>query len=817
MDDEERPYFSAVMSSPSDDGQCTDSEAEIRSPAEQKNDPEDEEVRLRRKLLEKRGAVAGPLHSALSSEQLHKTKVTSTSKISPARSPAERREERSSERNFGSSSDAPISSLVNEVSVKRSQAEYASDDEELFSIQPEDAGNKPRFSGKHRDDRPEHDRFHVKNRRRERSRDEKERRRKERKREKHEKERPRERHRSEEHVARNSTGKISSQSREHGRLAGRVTAADPKVIPRSSSERFHKERERDLPDSKGDRTVSVRDKPNSPIIRKREAKLSHSRMKLSKSDVPLKKAHIEDDIHKIDIKSESSDEDEKSIKNEVKSAKPETDANISSENFDDKHVTTDESDDNDNMKPKASPHDMKKRHAKYSKFESSPEDEEERKQYVSMAVDSESDGRSLRSDASSDESNIEDIEMDSQKLAELSPDTRERIEAEQQLRLIKLLPKYYAGISGCRNVAEFECLNRIEEGTFGVVYRAREKKTDEEVALKRLKMEKEKEGFPITSLREINMLLKAGQHPNIVNVREIVIGSNMDKIYLVMEYVQHDMKSLMDMLHSKKKNFSLGQVKTLLHQLLSGVAYMHDLWILHRDLKTSNLLLSHKGILKIADFGLAREFGDPLKPYTPIVVTLWYRSPELLLGVREYSTAVDMWSVGCIFGEFLRLKPLFPGKGEVDQIEKIFLELGTPSDKIWPGYSELPGPKKFKFEYHEFNQLWKKFPASIVDKTGLDFLNELLRYDPAKRIDAHTALQHSWFREEPHPVPPELFPTWPAKSEGKVLIKSPLTKPPNDVKISHDEKLYRELKVEPPKKETITGFALKFDPVKFPS
>jgi cell division cycle 2-like protein len=183
-------------------------------------------------------------------------------------------------------------------------------------------------------------------------------------------------------------------------------------------------------------------------------------------------------------------------------------------------------------------------------------------------------------------------------------------------------------LNGCRSVEEFECLNKIEEGAYGVVFRARDKKSNEVVALKRLKMEKEREGFPITSLREVDTLLKA-QHPNIVTVREIVVGSNMDKIYMVMDYVEHDLKSLMT--HSMKKPFMMSEVKCLMKQLLSGVAHLHDNWIIHRDLKTSNLLLSHKGVLKIADFGLAREYGSPLKEYTPVVVTLWYRSPELLL------------------------------------------------------------------------------------------------------------------------------------------------------------------------------------------
>lgn len=233
------------------------------------------------------------------------------------------------------------------------------------------------------------------------------------------------------------------------------------------------------------------------------------------------------------------------------------------------------------------------------------------------------------------------------------------------------LPSYYPGLQGCRSVEEFKHLNHIAEGTYGIVYRAQDKRTEEIVALKRLKMEKEREGFPITSLREINTLLK-GQHPNIVTVREIVVGCNMDKIFIVMDYVEHDFKTLMETMKAKNQSFLPGEVKCLTQQLLRAVAHLHDNWILHRDLKTSNLLLSHKGILKVGDFGLAREYGSPLKPYTSIVVTLWYRAPELLLCCKEYSTPIDMWSVGCIFAEFLSMSALFPGQSETDQLNKIF-------------------------------------------------------------------------------------------------------------------------------------------------
>lgn len=319
------------------------------------------------------------------------------------------------------------------------------------------------------------------------------------------------------------------------------------------------------------------------------------------------------------------------------------------------------------------------------------------------------------------------------------------------------LPPYFPALQGCRSVEEFQCLNRIEEGTYGVVYRAKDKRTDEIVALKRLKMEKEKEGFPITSLREINTLLK-GQHSNIVTVREIVVGSNMDKIFIVMDYVEHDLKSLMETMKHKKQVFLPAEVKCLIQQLMRAVAHLHDNWILHRDLKTSNLLLSHKGILKVGDFGLAREYGSPLKEYTSIVVTLWYRSPELLLGCKEYSTPIDVWSCGCIFAELLAMSPLFPGKSEVDQLNRIFKDLGTPNERVWPGYDQLPLVKKMTFTDYPVSHLRKKF-ANFTSELGLALLQGLLTYDPKQRLTADGSLKSLYFKELPLPIDPSMFPT----------------------------------------------------------
>ncbi|TKY47747.1 Cyclin-dependent kinase G-2 [Spatholobus suberectus] len=333
-------------------------------------------------------------------------------------------------------------------------------------------------------------------------------------------------------------------------------------------------------------------------------------------------------------------------------------------------------------------------------------------------------------------------------------------------------------LQGCRSVDEFERLNKIDEGTYGVVYRAKDKKTGKIVALKKVKMEKEKEGFPLTSLREINILLSF-HHPSIVDVKEVVVGSNLDSIFMVMEYMEHDLKGLME---AMKQPFSQSEVKCIMLQLLEGVKYLHDNWVLHRDLKTSNLLLNNRGELKICDFGLARQYGSPLKPYTHLVVTLWYRAPELLLGTKQYSTAIDMWSLGCIMAELLSKEPLFNGKTEFDQLDKIFSILGAPNETIWPGFSELPRVK-VNFVKNQYNLLRKKFPATsftgspVLSDSGFDLLNKLLTYDPEKRITAEEALNHKWFREVPLPKSKEFMPTFPAQHAQdrrmRRIIKSP--------------------------------------------
>lgn len=317
-------------------------------------------------------------------------------------------------------------------------------------------------------------------------------------------------------------------------------------------------------------------------------------------------------------------------------------------------------------------------------------------------------------------------------------------------------------LNGCRSVDCFEYLNSIDEGTFGIVYRARDKTTGQVVALKKIKSTQEKEGFPITSLREMSLLQQLS-HPNIVKVSEVVVGSSLDKVYMVMEFMDHELKTLIE-----SSKFTVAEAKCLMQQLLSAVAYLHENFVMHRDLKTSNLLLNNQGELKICDFGLARKYGDPLRPYTHLVVTLFYRAPELLLGQETYSSAIDMWSVGCIMAELILRTPLFPGANEMDQIEKIMSVLGTPRDEDWTEMQTLKHASLLRISKPLPSRIRDKFPQvsfigdPTLSESGLDLLDSMLQYAPRKRISAAEALRHPWFEETPLPQHQSFLPYVPS-------------------------------------------------------
>jgi cyclin-dependent kinase 10 len=307
----------------------------------------------------------------------------------------------------------------------------------------------------------------------------------------------------------------------------------------------------------------------------------------------------------------------------------------------------------------------------------------------------------------------------------------------------------------CRPVSEFEKLNRIGEGTYGIVYRARDLRKDEIVAMKKMRMERETDGVPVSGLREIAILLNL-KHDNIVHLKEVAVGRNLDSIFLVMEYCEQDLASLLDNMHTP---FSEAQVKCIMMQLFRGLHFLHQNFIVHRDLKVSNLLLTDKGRLKIADFGLARKYSLPVNPMTPRVVTLWYRAPELLLQSKTQTTAIDMWATGCILGELLLHKPLLPGKSEIHQLELIIDLLGTPNDTIWPSYSELPILGSITLKQQPYNNL--KHVFTWLSQAGIRLLNFLFMYDPKKRATAEDCLQSSYFKDAPLPCDPELMPSFP--------------------------------------------------------
>lgn len=217
---------------------------------------------------------------------------------------------------------------------------------------------------------------------------------------------------------------------------------------------------------------------------------------------------------------------------------------------------------------------------------------------------------------------------------------------------------------------------------------------------------------------------------------------NDAKLYLVFEFLDLDLKRYMDTV--KEEGFTPLHVKSYLYQLVAGIAFCHGRRILHRDLKPQNLLIDKEGMLKLADFGLARAIGIPVRTYTHEIVTLWYRAPEVLLGSKHYSTAVDMWSIGCIFAEMAGHQPIFPGDSEIDELFRIFRVLGTPGKDTWPGVVNLPDYKP-DFPRWPKVSLAKVVPQLCSD--GLDLLSQMLVYDPGRRISAKRALDHPYFDE----------------------------------------------------------------------
>ena len=288
----------------------------------------------------------------------------------------------------------------------------------------------------------------------------------------------------------------------------------------------------------------------------------------------------------------------------------------------------------------------------------------------------------------------------------------------------------------------------LGEGTFGVVYEARRRETNELVAIKKIRLGKAREGVNFTAIREIKLLQEI-RHEHVISLVDVF--AHKKNLNLVFEFCSSDLEMV---IKDKRTPLSAGEVKSYLRMTLLAVKHCHDNWVLHRDLKPNNLLIAPNGCLKLADFGLARIFGSPDRRFTHQVFARWYRAPELLLGSKTYGPGVDVWAVGCIFAELMLRRPFFAGSSDIDQLGKVYAALGTPTEMNWPGCTALPD--FIEFVYVPPPPLRETFPNETDE--ALDLLKKMLEYNPNKRITIANALDHPYFHTEPAPIPYEQLP-----------------------------------------------------------
>eukprot|EP01035_Chromulina_nebulosa_P026423 gene26423-34586_t len=377
---------------------------------------------------------------------------------------------------------------------------------------------------------------------------------------------------------------------------------------------------------------------------------------------------------------------------------------------------------------------------------------------------------------------------------------------------------YNQKLFGIGSLACYDDFDQVGEGTYGYVYKARDKRNGLNVALKRLIFHRESSGFPLSAVREIKFL-KGLQHKNIVQLQDVITSKGcehlevpiiqkfdnqkVDKerieeqvedkdklleqsieilkcddfndntsnqghqivskvkvpweplkicgnLYLVFEFVEHDLGGLIDAKHK----FSIKAIKTIIKQLFEVLEFLCEKKVLHRDIKCSNILISNKHHIKLADFGLARSAlssdGREFKTdMTNNVITMWYRPPELLLGAKRYSYAVDTWSAACVLAELELGRPLFPGRTEPEQLELISRVMGTPTETLWPGVTKLPNYesmlKSSKLPTIGFRGCY----SGRLSEQSISFLERLLVLDPSRRSSAKVALAHKYFSVAP--------------------------------------------------------------------
>ncbi|KDN48524.1 Pkinase-domain-containing protein [Tilletiaria anomala UBC 951] len=358
----------------------------------------------------------------------------------------------------------------------------------------------------------------------------------------------------------------------------------------------------------------------------------------------------------------------------------------------------------------------------------------------------------------------------------------------------ELVPFERRRFEGCSSLDSYEISTTLGEGTFGVVLMAKHRVTGQAVALKKITVHDSRDGLALTTIREVK-LLKHLRHPAIVPVIDMVFAppdsgqSATGDIYMVEPYMDHDLAGLLD-----AYSLSIPQIKLYMKQLLEGTCYMHSNGVLHRDMKSANLLISNEGQLQIADFGLARSIhncdlmqgadGQPQKmDYTGTVVTRWYRPPELLAGLRQYGPEVDMWGLGCILAEMFYKKPFFMGASEVHQLELIAEVCGSPNERTLPGWFKLAGVRNADAQgrvdesgpdgRRDFGSQPRKLKRWLttegpvhIPEGAADLVDKLLVLNPADRLNAAQALHHNWLWSEPYPADPSSLPKYEPRKES---------------------------------------------------
>ncbi|KAG1831222.1 Pkinase-domain-containing protein [Suillus variegatus] len=310
---------------------------------------------------------------------------------------------------------------------------------------------------------------------------------------------------------------------------------------------------------------------------------------------------------------------------------------------------------------------------------------------------------------------------------------------------------------------------KVGEGTYAVVYQGREASTSRKVAIKKIKVGQFKDGLDMSAIREVKYLREL-HHQNVIELLDVF--SSKTNLNLVLEFLDSDLEMI---IQDRSLVFLPADIKAWMAMTLRGLEFCHRNFMLHRDLKPNNLLIASDGQLKIADFGLARDFADPGHKMTCQVITRWYRPPELLFGCRYYSSAVDIWSVGCIFAELMLRTPYLPGESDMDQLKTIFRALGTPTEEDWPGHTKLP-------DYVPVGQFPRTPLRDLFTAASGDTLNLLSRF--LTLSTTHT------FSPLPHPSHPSKLPK-PASQTSRPLEELDVNG--SGVKAAAPNKLKRKL------------------------